>query len=87
VFGPSGANFVSASTTLQVPFASVTKVKIESMARVVRKTWKKKKDDESNKRVIIRQKPHKIKVKLRGDIDGGCDGNNVWDETIRTLIP
>ncbi len=49
VFGPSGANFVSLSTTLQVPFASVTKVKIESMARVVRKTWKKKKDDESNK--------------------------------------
>ncbi len=49
MFGPSGANFVSLSTTLQVPFASVTKVKIESMARVVRKTWKKKKDDESNK--------------------------------------
>ncbi len=87
MFGPSGANFVSLSTTLQVPFASVTKVKIESMARVVRKTWKKKKDDESNKWIIIRQKPHKIKVKLRGDINGGCDGNNVWDETIRTLIP
>ncbi len=23
----------------------------------------------------------------RGAIDGGCEGENVWDETIRTLIP
>ncbi len=23
----------------------------------------------------------------RGAINGGCEGKNVWDETIRTLIP
>jgi hypothetical protein len=60
---------------------SVTEVKAESMARVVRRTWEKK-DDESNKRITTRQKPHKIKVKPRGDINGSCDGNNVWDETV-----
>ncbi len=29
----------------------------------------------------------KFCYKTKGDIDGGCDGKNVWDEMIRTLIP
>ncbi len=31
--------------------------------------------------------PHKIKIRLKGDIDGGCDRNNVWDEVVKTTIP
>jgi hypothetical protein len=46
VFGLSGVNFVSLSTTPQMPLVTVVEVKVESMTRVVRRTWKKYKDDE-----------------------------------------
>ncbi len=77
VSGPNGTNFVGLSPTLQVFLANVTKVKVKNMATIVHRTRKKKKD-ELMKRVITRQNPHKIKIKLGGDINGGCDGKNAW---------
>ncbi len=32
------------------------------------------------------KKPHKIHIEARGDIDGQCEGKNVWDEIVKTLI-
>jgi hypothetical protein len=88
VHGPNiGAHFVGPSSAQQVPIASVIEVRVKSMARRARRIGKKKKDDESKKRVDVKHKPHKIKIKPRGDTDRGCDGKNDWDETIKTLIP
>jgi hypothetical protein len=33
------------------------------------------------------QKPHRVRVKPNGGIDGGCEGKNEWDEALRSLIP
>ena len=33
------------------------------------------------------QKPHCVRVKLGGGIDGGCKGKNEFDEQLRTLVP
>jgi hypothetical protein len=88
VFQPNiGTHFVSPSNAQQVLITSVTEVKVESMARTTRRIRKRKKDDELEKIVATRQKPHKIKIRPRGYINGGCDGKNAWDETIRLLIP
>lgn len=35
----------------------------------------------------VGQKPHKMRVKAYGGIDGGCDGNNEFDKVLRSLIP
>jgi len=35
----------------------------------------------------LAKNPHKIWVRLEGDINGGCDGENACDEIVRTLIP
>jgi len=42
VSGPNGTNFVGLSTTLQVPLANVTKVKVKNMATAIHRTRKKK---------------------------------------------
>ena len=34
-----------------------------------------------------RQKPHRVRVKVGGGIDGGCEGKNEFDETLRSLVP
>lgn len=79
MFQPNiGTHFVSPSNAQQVLITSVTEVKVESMARTTRRIRKRKKDDELEKIVATRQKPHKIKIKLGGDINGGCDGKNAW---------
>ena len=36
---------------------------------------------------VVGQKPHKVRVKACGGIDGGCDDNNEFDEVLRSLIP
>lgn len=36
---------------------------------------------------VANEKPHKIKIKVGGDIYACCDGKNVWDEAMKTLIP
>ena len=33
------------------------------------------------------QKPHRVRVKAGGGIDGGCEGKNEWDEALRSLVP
>jgi len=42
VSGPNGTNFVGLSTTLQVPLANVTEVKVKNMATAIHRTRKKK---------------------------------------------
>jgi hypothetical protein len=36
--------------------------------------------------LAIGKKPHKIKIRLKRDINGGSDRNNFWDEVVKTLI-
>lgn len=36
--------------------------------------------------MAIGKKPHKIKIRLKRDINGGSDRNNFWDEVVKTLI-
>jgi hypothetical protein len=33
------------------------------------------------------KKPHTLRVKVGGGIDGGCEGKNAFDEALRTLVP
>lgn len=35
---------------------------------------------------IVGQKPHKVRVKACGGIDGGCKGKNEFDEALRSLV-
>lgn len=35
----------------------------------------------------VGQKPHKVRVKEGGDIYGGCEGKNEFDEALRSLVP
>jgi hypothetical protein len=32
-------------------------------------------------------KPNQVQVKARGEIDGGCDGINIWDSVVRSVVP
>jgi hypothetical protein len=49
---------------------------------------KKESDATSNDRLAIGKKPHKIRIRAGGgDVDGGCEGKNAWDDAMRTLIP
>jgi hypothetical protein len=35
----------------------------------------------------LEKKLHKIYIKVKGDVDGRCEGKNAWDEVVKTLIP
>jgi hypothetical protein len=48
---------------------------------------KKESDATRNARLAIGKKPHKIRIRAGGDVDGGCEGKNSWDDVARTLIP
>jgi hypothetical protein len=61
-------------------------MKPKNMAKVVCQIGKKEKDATLEVRQINKQELHKIKIKLGGDMDGGCEGKNIWDETIRILV-
>jgi hypothetical protein len=47
---------------------------------------KKESDATSNARFTMGKKPHKIRIKARGHVDGRCEGKNAWDYVMRTLI-
>jgi hypothetical protein len=40
---------------------------------------KKESDATSNARFTMGKKPHKIRIKARGHVDGRCEGKNAWD--------
>ena len=62
-------------------------VKPESEARAARRAHKKDVEEKMDARVAVGQKPHKVRVKANGGIDGGCEGKNEFDDALRSLIP
>ena len=61
--------------------------KSESEARATRRAIRKEMEERVDARRHQGQKPHRVRVKAGGGIDGGCEGKNKWDETLRTLVP
>ena len=62
-------------------------VKQESEARAIRRAARKDVEINVENRRSGGQKPHTLRVKLSGGIDGGCEGKNVFDEVLRSLVP
>jgi hypothetical protein len=56
----------------------------ESAARASQRHKRNQEDDD---RAGERKKPHRIRVKSGGEIDGGCDGKNAWDDAVRRYVP
>ncbi len=82
----NGSQFVGQSNALAIHITTVMEMKPKNMAKVVCQIGKKEKDATLEVRQINKQELHKIKIKLGGDMDGGCEGKNIWDETIRILV-
>ena len=61
--------------------------KAESEARAARRAMRKEMEERVDARRNQGQKPHRVRVKAGGGIDGGCEGKNEWDEALRSLIP
>ena len=61
--------------------------KSESEARAARRAIRKEMEERVDARRHQGQKPHRVRVKAGGGIDGGCEGKNEWDEALRTLVP
>jgi hypothetical protein len=62
-------------------------VKVENIQRIERKDCKKIEDAACEACRTTRKKPSQVKVKVRGEIDGGCDRKNQWDDSVHTLAP
>jgi hypothetical protein len=62
-------------------------VRPESEARAARRVARKEVESNVTLRRSGGQKPHTLKVKAGGGIDGGCEGKNAFDEALRTLVP
>ncbi len=62
-------------------------VKPKSVIRAMQWIVKKDNDVVVEVRQAIGQKPHEIKVKVGGDIDGRCTCKNVWDELMWIVLP
>jgi hypothetical protein len=62
-------------------------LKHESEARAARRAHKKDIEEKMDARLAVGQKPHKVRVKANGGIDGGCEGKNEFDEALRSLVP
>lgn len=62
-------------------------LKKESEARATRRAHRKERDEATDARQSVGQKPHKVRVKAGGGIDGGCEGKNEFDEALRSLVP
>ena len=59
----------------------------ESEARAARRAARKEVETNVNLRRSGGQKPHTLRVKAGGGIDGGCEGKNAFDEALRNLVP
>jgi len=64
-----------------------SKVKAESEARATRRATRKEAETNVELRRSGGQKPHTLRVKAGGGIDGGCEGKNAFDEALRSLVP
>ena len=62
-------------------------VKPESEARAARRVAMKEVEKNVDLRRSGGQKPHTLRVKAGGGIDGGCEGKNTFDEALRSLVP
>ena len=61
--------------------------KTESEARAGRRAIRKETEERVEARRTQGQKPHRVRVKVGGGIDGGCEGKNEFDEALRSLVP
>ena len=66
---------------------SAPQVRPESDARATRRATRKEMETNVNVRRSRGQKPHTLRVKACGGIDGGCEGKNAFDEAHRSLVP
>jgi hypothetical protein len=66
---------------------NLTKVRSESEARATRRAARKEVETNAVLRRFGGQKPHTLRVKVGGGIDGGCEGKKVFDEALRSLVP
>jgi hypothetical protein len=64
-----------------------SKIKTESEARATRRASRKDAETNVEVRRCGGQKPHTLRVKAGGGIDGGCEGKNAFDEALRSLVP
>ena len=62
-------------------------VRPESEARAGRRAARKEVETGAELRRLGGQKPHALRVKASGGIDGGCEGKNAFDEALRSLVP
>ena len=63
------------------------KVKADSEARATRRAARKEAETNVELRRSGGQKPHILRVRAGGGIDGGCEGKNAFDEALRSLVP
>ena len=61
--------------------------KADSEARAARRAVRKEAEERTEARRNQGQKPHRVRVKAGGGIDGGCEGKNEFDEALRSLVP
>ena len=67
--------------------SEVATTRVDSEARAARRAIRKEMEERVDARVNQGQKPHRVRVKAGGGIDGGCEGKNEWDEALRSLVP
>ena len=63
------------------------RVRPASEARATRRATRKEAETLEEMRRAGGQKPHTLRVKAGGGIDGGCEGKNAFDEALRSLVP
>jgi hypothetical protein len=61
-------------------------VKPKSVVEAIQRTMKKESDVTIGARQVMGKKPHKIYIKVGGDVDECYEGKNVLDEVMITLI-
>ena len=64
-----------------------SQVRPKSEARAARRVARKEVETSVNLRRLGGQRPHALRVKASGGIDGGCEGKNTFDEALRSLVP
>jgi hypothetical protein len=59
----------------------------ESAIRTNRRHKRKGIDADTRERIAVGKKPYQVRVKVGGEIDGGCAGKNAWDSAVRSAVP
>jgi hypothetical protein len=72
---------------MEQPTKNAGKCKPESEARATRRAARKEVETNVDVRRLGGKKPHTLRVKVGGGIDGGCEGKNAFDEALRSLVP